>query len=207
MRDLLFCSCFLLLLYAVIPNPPQFGGARNLLSLNMSNTYCVYILANRSRGLYTGMGNNLERRMIEHRQELVPGFTSRYRIFRLVHFELFGDVRDAIAREKEIKGWRREKKIRLIEHGNPTWTDLAEQLPAKHQKADPSHRSPKPGDPVRDDNQARARTSNPATPPHVIPNRATSQTDLTPSLSPITHDADAREGSAFESFNRRRAPK
>ena len=118
----------------------------------MSRTYCVYILANRSRGLYTGMGNDLERRMIEHRQEIVPGFTSRYRIFRLVHFELFGDVRDAIAREKEIKGWRREKKIRLIEHDNPTWADLADKLPATHQKADPSHRSPKTGDRVRDDN-------------------------------------------------------
>ena len=119
----------------------------------MTHTYCVYILANRSRGLYTGMGNNLERRMIEHREELVPGFTSRYKIFRLVHFELFGDVRDAIAREKEIKGWRREKKIRLIERDNPAWADLANQLPAKQNpKADPSHRSPEPGDRVRDDN-------------------------------------------------------
>jgi putative endonuclease len=141
----------------------------------MSHTYCVYILANRSRGLYTGMGNNLERRMIEHREELVPGFTSRYKIFRLVHFELFGDVRHAIAREKEIKGWRREKKIRLIERDNPTWADLAAQLPAKHQnpKADPSHRSPKPGDRVRDDNRAFARTPDPAPPPpRLIPNRA-----------------------------------
>ena len=138
----------------------------------MSNAYCVYILANRSRGLYTGMSNNLERRMIEHREERVPGFTSRYRIFRLVHFELFADVRDAIAREKEIKGWRREKKIRLIERDNPAWADLAEQLPTKHQKADPSHRSPKPGDRVRDDNQALVRTPDLGAPPPVIPNRA-----------------------------------
>ena len=100
----------------------------------MSNTYCVYILANRSRGLYTGMSNNLDRRMIEHREELVPGFTSRYRIFRLVHFELFGDVRDAIAREKEIKGWRREKKLWLIKRHNPTWADLAERLPSEQDK-------------------------------------------------------------------------
>ena len=173
----------------------------------MSNTYCVYILANRSRDLYTGMGNNLERRMIEHREELVPGFTSRYRIFRLVHFELFGDVRDAIAREKEIKGWRREKKIRLIERDNPTWADLAQQLPAKHQKADPSHRSPKPGDRVRDDNQAPARSPEHVAAPPVIPNRANSQTDPTVSLSRTTHDAHAREGSAFASFNRKRTPK
>ena len=117
----------------------------------MSHTYCVYTLANRSRNLYTGITNNLERRMIEHRQGLVPGFTTRYRVFRLIHFEEFGDVRDAIAREKEIKGWRREKKLRLIDRDNPTWADLAEQLPAKHQKADPSHRSPKSGDQVRDD--------------------------------------------------------
>ncbi len=109
----------------------------------MSHTYCVYTLASRSRNLYTGVTNNLERRMVEHRQGLIPGFTVRYKIFRVVHFELFGDIRDAIAREKEIKGWRREKKIRLIRRHNPTWADLAEQLPAKHQKADPSHRSPK----------------------------------------------------------------
>jgi len=173
----------------------------------MSNTYCVYILANRSRGLYTGMGNNLERRMIEHREELVPGFSSRYKIFRLVHFELFGDVRDAIAREKEIKGWRREKKIRLIERDNPTWADLAGHLPAKQQKADPSHRSPKSGDRVRDDNHALTRTPDPATPQPVIPNRAISQTDPTVSLSRTTHDAKAREGSAFASFNRKRTPK
>ena len=115
-------------------------------------TYCVYILANRTRNLYTGMGNNLERRIIEHRQEFIPGFTSRYRIFRLVHFEFFSDVRAAIAREKEIKAWRREKKIRLIESRNPTWADLAEHFPAKHKKADPSHHSPKARERVRDDN-------------------------------------------------------
>jgi len=94
----------------------------------MTHTYCVYILASRSRNLYTGVTNNLERRMVEHRQGLVPGFTSRYKIFRLVHFEEFGDIRDAIVREKEIKGWRREKKIWLIRRQNPTWADLAEQL-------------------------------------------------------------------------------
>ena len=95
----------------------------------MAHTYSIYILASRSRNLYTGVTNNLERRMVEHRQGLVPGFTTRYRIFRLVHFEVFGDIRYAIAREKEIKGWRREKKIRLIECNNATWEDLAAQLP------------------------------------------------------------------------------
>lgn len=99
----------------------------------MRRTYCVYIPASRSRNLYTGVTNNLERRMIEHRQGLVPGFTSRYRIFRLVHFELFGDIRDAIAREKEIKGWRRKKKMWLIERQNPLWEDLSEPLTDERQ--------------------------------------------------------------------------
>jgi putative endonuclease len=88
-------------------------------------------LAKASRNLYTGVTSNLERRIVEHRQGLIPGFTVRYRIFRLVHFEEFGDARDAIAREKEIKGWRREKKILMIERGNPSWVDLAEGLPSK----------------------------------------------------------------------------
>jgi putative endonuclease len=92
----------------------------------MDKTYWVYVLASRSRNLYTGVTNNLHRRLIEHREGLVPGFTSRYRIFRLVHYEAFHDIRNAIAREKEIKAWRREKKIRLIEHQNPAWDDLSE---------------------------------------------------------------------------------
>jgi putative endonuclease len=92
----------------------------------MNRTYFVYILVSRSRNLYTGVTNNLQRRIVEHREGFVPGFTARYRIFRLVHFEVFGDIRYAIAREKEIKAWRREKKIWLIERQNPTWEDLAE---------------------------------------------------------------------------------
>jgi len=71
--------------------------------------------------------------MVEHRQGLTPGFTTRYKIFRPVHFEFFGDIGAAIAREKEIKGWRREKKIWLIERDNPTWADLAEKLPHHYQ--------------------------------------------------------------------------
>ena len=114
----------------------------------MDKTYWVYILASRSRNLYTGVTNNLHRRLVEHREGRVPGFTSRYRIFRLVHGEPFRDVRDAIAREKEIKGWRREKKIALIERGNPTWEDHAEawfakgNKPGDKPKADPSRRLP-----------------------------------------------------------------
>jgi len=114
----------------------------------MSRICHVYILASRSRNLYAGVTSKLLRRMIEHREGLVPGFTTQYKIFRLVHFEEFGDIRDAIAREKEIKGWRREKKIWLIERDNPTWEDLAERLgigahsygpdQSKVRKADPS---------------------------------------------------------------------
>ena len=76
----------------------------------MSRTYWIYILASRSRNLYVGVTNDLQRRMIEHRRGFAPGFTTRYKIFRLVHCEPFADFRDAIAREKEIKGWHREKK-------------------------------------------------------------------------------------------------
>jgi putative endonuclease len=100
----------------------------------MSRTYWIYILASRSRNLYIGVTNDLQRRMTEHRQRLIPGFTSRYKIFRLVHCEQFADVRDAIAREKEIKGWRREKKIWLIERDNPTWQDLAESFAPTEQQ-------------------------------------------------------------------------
>jgi putative endonuclease len=112
----------------------------------MPRTYFVYILASRSRSLYTGVTGNLERRMLQHREGRIPGFTTRYRIFRLVHIEQFSDIRAAIAREKEIKGWRRQKKLQLIDHDNPAWTDLAEQLPHKYNqparaKADSSLRS------------------------------------------------------------------
>ena len=91
----------------------------------MSRTYYVYILASRSRNLYTGVTNNVERRAAQHRSGSIPGFTKRYRIFRLVHYESFGDIRLAIAREKELKKWRREKKVWLIQRDNPRWDDLA----------------------------------------------------------------------------------
>ena len=91
-------------------------------------TYYVYIMASRSRVLYVGVTNNLPRRVNEHKRGLVAGFTSRYRITRLVYFEEFADIRDAIAREKEIKGWVRSRKVRLIDGRNPTWEDLAEAL-------------------------------------------------------------------------------
>jgi len=87
---------------------------------------CIYILANRSRTLYVGVTNNLQRRIFEHRERLVPGFTSRYNIKRLVYFEAFPTMLEAIAREKQLKGWRREKKMALIATMNPHWRDIGE---------------------------------------------------------------------------------
>jgi putative endonuclease len=101
--------------------------------------YYVYILASRSRNFYTGITNHLVRRVQEHREGIVGSFAGRYRIHRVVHFEMFHDVRAAIAREKEIKGWRRAKKMFLIETRNPTWEDLADCFFARFsRKADPS---------------------------------------------------------------------
>jgi len=88
--------------------------------------YYVYILASISRVLYIGVTNNLERRLYEHRQKLIPGFTAKYHVTRLVYFEQSGAIRDAIAREKQLKGWRRAKKIALIESVNPSWRELSE---------------------------------------------------------------------------------
>jgi putative endonuclease len=87
-------------------------------------SYYVYIATNRSGTLYTGVTNDLERRMAEHRSGQIKGFTSKYQIDTLVYFEETSDVRAAIAREKEIKGWRRSKKIDLLRSANPSWQDL-----------------------------------------------------------------------------------
>ncbi|MEO6322267.1 MAG: GIY-YIG nuclease family protein [Polaromonas sp.] len=91
----------------------------------MAKTYHIYLLASRSRNLYVGVTSDLMQRIWQHRSHVVPGHTARYRITRLVHFEETEDVLAAIAREKQIKGWRREKKIALIKSGNPAWDDLA----------------------------------------------------------------------------------
>jgi putative endonuclease len=87
--------------------------------------FWVYILASRSRVLYIGVTNDLTRRVQEHKQSLIPGFTQQYRVTRLVYFEEFDDIRDAIAREKQLKGWLRARKLKLIEARNPTWDDLS----------------------------------------------------------------------------------
>ena len=91
-------------------------------------TYHVYILASASRVLYVGVTGDLLRRVHEHKEKKVPGFTARYRVTELVYFEAFGDARLAIAREKQIKGWLRVKKIALIESFNPQWKDLSAGL-------------------------------------------------------------------------------
>ena len=89
--------------------------------------YYTYILANASRMLYVGVTNDLMRRMSEHRQKLHPGYASRYNLRRLVYYESGNDIWAAIAREKQIKGWLRAKKVALIESVNPEWKDLCEE--------------------------------------------------------------------------------
>jgi putative endonuclease len=88
-------------------------------------SYYVYVMTNESRTLYTGVTNDLTRRVYEHQHKLLPGFTAKYNITRLVYFEEANDVQAALAREKQIKGWLRKKKIALIESVNPKWIDLS----------------------------------------------------------------------------------
>ena len=88
--------------------------------------YYVYIAANASRTLYTGVTDNLECRVYEHKNKLIEGFTKRYNIANLVYYEGTSDVQSATMREKQIKGWLRRKKIALIEGMNPEWKDLSE---------------------------------------------------------------------------------
>ena len=90
----------------------------------MSRTYYVYIVASISRVLYIGVTNDLIRRLYEHKQGAIAGFTKRYQVDRLVYFEETTDVLAAIEREKQLKSWRREKKVALIEVANPQWKDL-----------------------------------------------------------------------------------
>jgi putative endonuclease len=84
-------------------------------------------MTNRSRTLYTGVTNNLYRRVYEHKNKLIGGFTKKYNITKLVWYEVTSEVASAIAREKQIKGWLRKKKIALIESVNPEWKDLSEE--------------------------------------------------------------------------------
>jgi putative endonuclease len=94
-------------------------------------TYFVYIMTNRSKTLYTGVTNSLVRRVREHKSGY--GFAAKYKVDRLAYFERFDDVRDAIEREKRIKGWLRVKKIALIVSVNPEWRDLSAEWYERHQ--------------------------------------------------------------------------
>ena len=88
-------------------------------------TYYVYIMTNLSGTLYTGTTDNLEQRIYEHKHKLVPGFASKYDITRLVYYEEENDADTALAREKQIKGWPRSKKVELIESVNLEWRELS----------------------------------------------------------------------------------
>jgi putative endonuclease len=105
--------------------------------------FYVYILSSRSGVLYVGVTNDLERRVWEHKTKALPGFTSKYNCDRLVFYESFPDSWSAIEAEKRIKGWRREKKVKLIEEANPTWRDLSDgwydDLPRPPRTTTPCH--------------------------------------------------------------------
>jgi len=90
--------------------------------------FWVYILVSRTGTLYVGITGYFDRRILQHKMDSIEGFTSKYKVHRLVYYETYGHVRAAIHREKQLKGWRREKKIALIEKMNPRWQDLAENL-------------------------------------------------------------------------------
>jgi putative endonuclease len=93
----------------------------------MSKEYYIYLATNKSGTLYTGVTNDLMRRMYEHKNKLVPGFTKKYNIQYLVYYESTSSIYSAIQREKQIKGWLRSKKIALINSINPEWKDLTEE--------------------------------------------------------------------------------
>ncbi len=96
------------------------------------HNYSVYMVASKSRVLYIGMTNNLERRVFEHKNGMIDGFSKQYRCHRLVYYESSDDLRKAIDREKQLKRWNREKKVFLIERMNPPWEDLADDWFTRH---------------------------------------------------------------------------
>ena len=106
----------------VLPcHPERSEGSQNM------KQYFVYIMTNNLKTLYTGVTDNLERRVYEHKNKLIPGFTRRYNISKLAYYEVTSDVQAAIEREKQIKGWLRRKKVALIQATNPRWADLSKE--------------------------------------------------------------------------------
>ena len=118
------------------------SAARNLL-LRAERKFYIYILASKSRVIYVGFTGDLHSRVLQHKREEIDGFTKRYHVNRLVYFENFKYVNNAIARETRVKAWSRAKKVALIERVNPTWEDFAADWgkPLKMRKADSSLRS------------------------------------------------------------------
>ena len=109
-----------------------------MLGVMSEQTYYTYILASRTHVLYTGVTNNLERRLLEHRSAFSNRFAARYRCERLVWFERHSEAVAAITREKQIKGWTRAKKLALIEQSNRTWVDLSQSLNASIEELRPA---------------------------------------------------------------------
>ena len=118
--------------------------------------YAVYIMTSRTHVFYVGVTNDIVRRVREHKQRIHEGFTARYNIDRLVWYEVWQSIQKAIAREKQIKPWRREKKIRLIESLNPTWQDLSEEWGKPIQ---PPQRTADPSTSLRSGRDDNARSS------------------------------------------------
>ena len=100
------------------------GEAEESAPLQLMKHYYVYVMSNKSRRLYTGITSRLQKRVFEHKNKLLDGFTARYNFDMLVYYEVFSQVVNAITREKQIKSWSREKKLRLILATNPDWRDL-----------------------------------------------------------------------------------
>lgn len=98
--------------------------------------YYTYIMANKNQRIYVGMTGDLEQRVYQHKHKLVEGFTKKYNMTQLVWYERFSNVDEAIEAEKRIKGWRREKKVALIQLMNPRWNDLAERWQDEYRPKD-----------------------------------------------------------------------
>ena len=104
---------------------PAEAGVQKVIQSEMEKQYYVYILASKKNGtLYIGVTNNLLRRVYEHKNDSIDGFTRKYGVHKLVYYEITGDIESAITREKRLKKWKREWKIEMIEKCNPEWNDL-----------------------------------------------------------------------------------